>query len=156
VPKSIIVLGAGAVGCEFASIFNHVGSKTTLVEFMPRVLPIEDEDASKELEKHFSRRKDKIEVLTSTKVEKVEPTKNGIRVLATKGTEQVTLEAEVLLSAVGRAPVTNDFGMQHTNIKLEKNGTIKVDAMMRTTEPGVFAIGDIVPHAMLAHVASAQ
>jgi dihydrolipoamide dehydrogenase len=156
VPKSIIVLGAGAVGCEFASIFNHVGSKTTLVEYMPRILPIEDEDVSKELEKHFTRRKDKMEVLTGTKVEKIEPTKTGVKVLASKGDQKVELEAEILLSAVGRAPLTNDFGMQHTNIKLEKNGTIKVDAMMRTSEPNVFAIGDITPYPMLAHVASAQ
>jgi dihydrolipoamide dehydrogenase len=156
IPKSIIVLGAGAVGCEFASIFNNVGSKTTLVEFMPRILPIEDEDCSRELEKHFTRRKDKLEVLTGTKVEKIEPLAKGIKVMATKGTETITLEADILLSAVGRAPVTQDCGLEKTNIQVEKNGTIKVDAMMRTSEPNVFAIGDITPYPMLAHVASAQ
>jgi dihydrolipoamide dehydrogenase len=156
IPKSIIVLGAGAVGCEFASIFNHVGSETKLVEFLPRLLPIEDADVSKEIEKHFTRRKGPIEVFTGTKVEQVEPTSKGVKVKATRGTETVNLEAELLLSAVGRAPVTNDFGMQHTNIKLEKGGQIVVNAMMQTTEPNVYAIGDITPYPMLAHVASAQ
>jgi dihydrolipoamide dehydrogenase len=156
VPKSMIVLGAGAVGCEFASIFNHVGSEVKLVEFLPRLLPIEDDDASKELEKHFTRRKSKIECFTGTKVEKVEIGKSGVKVMAQKGSEMVTLEAEVLLSAVGRAPVTGDVGLEKTAIKLEKNGTITVDAMQRTSEPNVYAIGDITPYPMLAHVASAQ
>jgi dihydrolipoamide dehydrogenase len=155
IPKSIIVLGAGAVGCEFASIFNHVGSKTTLVEFMPRILPIEDEDASRELEKQFTRRKDRLEVLTGTKVEKIEPTSQGIKVLASKGSETVTLEADILLSAVGRAPVTDNCGLEKTNIKLDR-GFISVDSMQRTTEPNVYAIGDITPYPMLAHVASGQ
>jgi dihydrolipoamide dehydrogenase len=156
IPKSIIVLGAGAVGCEFASIFNHVGSQTTLVEFLPRVLPIEDADVSKELEKHFTRRKEKLEVLTGTRVDKVEPTAKGVKVQATRGTEVINLEAEILLSAVGRQPVTADCGLEKTNIKLEKNGTIATDTMHRTTEANVYAIGDLTPNPMLAHIASAQ
>ncbi len=154
VPKSLIVLGAGAVGTEFASLFNHVGTEVTLVEYLPRILPIEDEDSSKELAKHLRRRK--IEILTGTKLEKVELTKDGVMALVDTGTEKKTLKAQMLLSAVGRAPVTKDIGLEKTNIQLEKNGTIKVDAMHRTSEPNVFAIGDITPYPMLAHVASAQ
>ncbi|MBL9037451.1 MAG: dihydrolipoyl dehydrogenase [Archangium sp.] len=155
IPKSLIVLGAGAVGSEFASIFNHVGSQVTIVEFMPNVLPIEDIDISKELEKQFKRRK--IDVLTSTKFEKVENTGKGVKVTVTlpDGKQQV-LEAEYFLSAVGRAPVTKDIGLQHTNIQLGPKGTITIDPMMRTSEPNVFAIGDVTPYPWLAHCASAQ
>ena len=153
IPESIIVLGAGAVGCEFASVFNHVGSKTAIVEYMPNLLPIEDIDASKELERAFKKRK--IDVHTGAKVEKVEDTGKGVKVTMTVGSETRTLEAEILLSAVGRAPVTEDIGLEKTNIKPER-GFIKTDSMMRTTEPNVYAIGDVVPSPMLAHVASAE
>ena len=154
IPRSIIVLGAGAVGTEFASVFAHVGSETTIVEFLPNLLPIEDLDCSKELEKLFKRLR-KIEVMTSTKVEKVETHANGVKVTVNTGTETKVLEAEILLSAVGRSPVTNDAGLDKTNIKLDR-GFITVDANQRTSEPNVFAIGDITPYPMLAHVASAQ
>jgi dihydrolipoamide dehydrogenase len=152
-PSSIIVLGAGAVGCEFASIFNHVGCKTTLVEYLPHLLPIEDEDASKELEKQFRRRK--IDFVLGAKVEKAEAGEKGAKVSMQVGNEPRTLEAEIILSAVGRAPVTEDVGLETTNIKPER-GFIKTDEFMRTTEPNVYAIGDIVPTQMLAHVASAE
>ncbi len=153
IPKSIIVLGAGAVGCEFASMFNHVGSETTLVEFFPHLLPIEDEEASKELEKQFKRRKIGLEL--SARVEKVEPSGKGVKVTMTTPSGPKTIEAQILLSAVGRAPVTEDVGLEKTNIKLEK-GFIPVDDFMRTTEPNVYAIGDVIPGPMLAHVASAE
>ena len=153
IPKSIIVLGAGAVGCEFASVFNHVGSQTSIVEYMPNLLPIEDIDASKELEKAFKKRK--IDLYTSTKVEKVEHTATGVKVTMAVGNETKTLEAELLLSAVGRSPVTEDIGLKMTGVQTDR-GYIKVDSMMRTSEPNVYAIGDVVPTAMLAHVASAE
>ncbi len=153
IPKSIIVLGAGAVGCEFASVFNHVGSKTSIVEYLPALLPIEDADISKELEKIFKRRG--IDVHTGSAVEKVEHTADGVRVTMKVGSETKTLEAELLLSAVGRAPVTDDVGLQLTSIKPER-GYIKVDSMMRTTEPNVYAVGDVIPTPMLAHMASAE
>ncbi|MFN0061641.1 MAG: dihydrolipoyl dehydrogenase [Myxococcaceae bacterium] len=153
IPKSIIVLGAGAVGCEFASIFGHVGSQTTLVEYMPHVLPIEDEDASKELEKAFRKRKISMEL--GSQVQTVEHTKTGVKVTMAGASGTKTLEADILLSAVGRAPVTEDIGLENTNIKPER-GFIKVDGMMKTTEPNVYAIGDVVPTAMLAHLASAE
>ncbi len=155
VPKSLIVLGAGAVGTEFASIFAHVGSQVTIIEYMPNLLPIEDVDVSKELEKFFKRRK--IEVMTSTKFESIETTATGVKVTVTlpDGTKK-TLEAEYFLSAVGRAPVTKGIGLEKTNIQLMPKGTIQVDAMMRTSEPNVYAIGDITPYPWLAHCASAQ
>ena len=154
IPKSLIVLGAGAVGTEFASVFNHVGSQVTLIEYLPHVLPFEDEDSSKELEKHLKRRG--IELMLGSKIEKVELGGAGVKALVQTPEGAQTIEAEVLLSAVGRQPVTDDFGREKTNIQLEKNGTLKVDAMHRTTEPNVYAIGDITPYPMLAHVASAQ
>ncbi len=153
IPKSLIVLGAGAVGCEFASVFNHMGSQVAIVEYMPNLLPIEDIDASKELEKHFKKRK--IDLHTGAKVEKVESTATGVKVTMTVGTETRTLEAEILLSAVGRSPVTEDIGLDKTSIKTER-GFIKTDGMMRTTEPNVYAVGDVLPTPMLAHVGSAE
>lgn len=153
VPKSLIVLGAGAVGCEFASIFAHLGAQVTIVEYLPHLLPIEDEDLSKELEKQFRRRKIGYEV--SSKVEKVETSKSGVKVTMTTPSGSKTLEAEILLSAVGRSPVTEGIGLEKTNIKPER-GFIKTDNLMRTTEPNVYAIGDVVPTPMLAHVASAE
>jgi dihydrolipoamide dehydrogenase len=155
VPKSLIVLGAGAVGTEFASIFNHAGAQVTLVEYLPVVLPIEDADISKELEKQLKRRK--IDVMTGTKFEKVETSATGVKVTVTgaDGAQKV-LEAEYFLSAVGRGPVTKDIGLDKTNIQLGPKGTITVDGMMRTSEPNVFAIGDVTPHPWLAHCASAQ
>jgi dihydrolipoamide dehydrogenase len=153
IPSSIVILGAGAVGCEFASIFNHMGSQTTLVEYFPHLLPLEDEDASKELEKQFRRRK--IEFILGANVEKSEIGGKGAKVTMKVANETRTVEGEIVLSAVGRSPVTEDIGLEGTNIKTEK-GFIKTDEMMRTTEPNVYAIGDIVPTAMLAHVASAE
>jgi dihydrolipoamide dehydrogenase len=155
VPKSLVVLGAGAVGTEFASIFNQVGAAVTLMELMPHVLPIEDPDISKELEKHLKRRK--IDVLTATRFERVERTEAGVKVFATTADGQAkVIEAEYFLSAVGRAPVTKDCGLETTNIQLGPRGTIPIDSMMRTTEPNVYAIGDVTPYPMLAHCASAQ
>ncbi len=153
IPASIVVLGAGAVGCEFASIFAHVGSQVTVVEFMPHLLPIEDEDASKELEKAFRERKLSYEL--STQVEKVEKSAGGVKVTMKGPNGPKVIEAELLLSAVGRAPVTSDIGLEKLNIQLDR-GFIKTDEYMRTSEPNVYAIGDVVPTPMLAHVASSE
>ena len=153
IPKSILVLGAGAVGCEFASVFAHVGSEATILEFLPHLLPIEDEDASKELERHFRRRKIGYEL--SARVQKVEPGGKGVKVTMDTPSGSKTLEAAILLSAVGRSPVTEGVGLEATSIKPEK-GFIPVDDFMRTTEPNVYAIGDVIPGPMLAHMASAE
>ena len=153
IPKSVLVLGAGAVGCEFASIFAHVGSEVGILEFLPHLLPIEDEDASKELERQFRRRKIAYEL--SAKVQKVEPGGKGVKVTMDTPSGSKTLDAAILLSAVGRSPVTEGLGLETTSIKLDK-GFIPVDDFMRTTEPHVYAIGDVIPGPMLAHMASAE
>ncbi|MCL2011982.1 MAG: dihydrolipoyl dehydrogenase [Cystobacterineae bacterium] len=154
IPSSLIVLGAGAVGTEFASIFNQLGTQVTLVEYMPHILPFEDEDISKELEKHLKRKKMKLALGTS--LESIEAGPKGVKVLTKQGEETKLLEAEYLLSAVGRAPATSGVGLENTAIVLDGKGFVPVDAFQRTVEPHVYAIGDICPTPMLAHVASAQ
>jgi dihydrolipoamide dehydrogenase len=154
IPKSLIVMGAGAVGCEFASVYSRFGAETTLVELMPRLVPLEDEEVSKELEKSFRKRGIKSQV--DTKLEKLEKTETGVRVTGknSKG-EAVSLEAEMLLVAVGRMPYTEGLGLEGTKIKVER-GFITVDEFQQTGEKGVYAIGDIVPTPQLAHLASKE
>ncbi len=141
-PKSLVVIGAGAVGVEFASIFRSFGSEVTILEFLPRMVPVEDEEISKELARVF--RKRGIETQTGAKVEKVEKTASGVRVSYTdaNGKAQVK-EAEKVLVAVGRGPLTNGIGLEKTKVELER-GSVKVNEAQETAEPGVFAIGDIV------------
>jgi dihydrolipoamide dehydrogenase len=151
VPASLIVLGAGAVGVEFASIFATFGAKVTIVELLPRLIPIEDAALGAELERAFKKRG--LAVHTGTKVEKVVREKDRVTVTASKDGTPVQLEAEVLLVAVGRRPLTEDLGLEAMGIKLDR-GFVEVDGFMRTTRPGVWAIGDIVKTQALAHVAS--
>jgi dihydrolipoamide dehydrogenase len=151
VPESMIVLGAGAVGVEFASIYATFGTKVTIVELLPRLIPLEDAALGAELEKAFKRRG--LGVHTGTKVEKVAVAKDGVKVTATKDGKPVELEAEVLLVAIGRRPLTEDLGLEAAGAKLDR-GFVEVDPMMRTSAPGVYAIGDIVKTQALAHVAS--
>jgi len=150
-PKSLIVIGAGAVGVEFASIFRSFGTEVTLLEFLPRVVPIEDEEISKELARVF--RKRGIETQTGAKVEKVEKTATGVRVSYTDANRKAQVkEAEKVLVAVGRAPLTDGIGLEKTKIELER-GFVKVNETQETAEPGVYAIGDIVAGLpQLAHV----
>jgi len=154
IPKRFAVIGAGAVGTEFASMFMRFGSRVTLIELMDQILPIEDADIAAELKKSLKRQG--MTIHTGTEVRGVEHTREGVRIRAKgpKGND-LTIEADVLLSAVGRSPVTSGIGIEGTGITLEK-GFVLTDEFMRTGEPGVYAIGDIVPHAALAHVASAQ
>ena len=150
-PKSLIVIGAGAVGVEFASIFRSFGTEVTILEFLPRLVPAEDEEISKELARVF--RKRGIETQTGAKVEGVEKTPAGVRVTYTdaNGKAQVK-EAEKLLMAIGRAPQTGGIGLEKTRVELER-GFVKVGETQETAEPGVFAIGDIVAGLpQLAHV----
>ena len=150
-PKSLIVIGAGAVGVEFASIFRSFGTEVTILEFLPRVVPVEDEEISKELARVFKKRR--IDVNTGAKVEKVEMTAQGVRVSYTdaNGNAQVK-EAEKVLVAVGRAGRTADIGLEKTKVELER-GLVKVGEAQETAEPGVYAIGDIVAGLpQLAHV----
>ncbi|HET9229618.1 MAG TPA: FAD-dependent oxidoreductase, partial [Thermoanaerobaculia bacterium] len=151
VPGSLAVLGAGAVGTEFASIYHSFGTKVTLIEMLPRVLPIEDEEVSAELEKHLRRRG--IKVMAGTKMSGVEMTDGGVRLTLEKDNKVETLDAEKLLVAVGRKPVTENLGLEALGIEIER-GYIKVNPLMQTAVPHIYAIGDVVNTPWLAHVAS--
>jgi dihydrolipoamide dehydrogenase len=155
VPKSIAVLGAGAVGTEFASLYASFGSEVTLIEMLPRVLPIEDEEVSAELERAL--RKRKIKVLTGARLTGAERTDAGVRLTVERQGKETpeTIEAELLLSAVGRSPVTAGVGLEELGIELER-GYVKVNPLMQTNLPHVYAIGDVVNTPWLAHVASAE
>jgi dihydrolipoamide dehydrogenase len=154
IPKSMLVIGAGAVGCEFASIFSRFGTKTTIVEVMPQLLPIEDDEVSKEFTRIF--KKKGIDVFTDAKVLSCEVTEGGVKsVVEVKGKQQ-TIETEVVLSATGRRAVTENCGLEKTKVKLDQRGMVEVDGLMRTGEPNVYAIGDIVPTPALAHCAFAE
>ena len=142
IPKSLAIIGAGAVGVEFGSIYRTFGSEVSIIEFLPRVVPNEDEDVSKELARTFKKRG--IDINVGAKVEKVEKTKTGAKVTFTASDgKTVVKEAEKVLVAVGRAPRTENIGLETTKIKPER-GFIKVDEWMQTEEPGIYAIGDIV------------
>jgi dihydrolipoamide dehydrogenase len=142
IPKSLAIIGAGAVGVEFGSIFRSFGSEIVIIEFLPRVVPNEDEDVSKELARTFKKRG--IDINVGAKVEKVEKTKTGVRVTFTASDgKPVVKEAEKVLVAVGRAPRTENIGLETTKLKPER-GFIKVNEWMQTDEPGIYAIGDIV------------
>jgi dihydrolipoamide dehydrogenase len=153
VPKSLIVIGAGAVGVEFSSIFRSFGTEVTILEFLPRVVPVEGEEISKELARVFKKRG--IDINTGAKVEKVEKTETGVKVSYTdaNGKAQVK-EAEKVLVAVGRAGRTENVGIEKTKIELDR-GLVKVNAEQQTAEPGIYAIGDIISgFPQLAHVGS--
>ena len=153
-PKSLVVVGAGAVGMEFASIFRSFDAEITVLEMLPRVVPVEDEDISKELARVY--RKRGITCHTSAKVEKVENTKSGIAVTFTVDGKQQRIEAEKILIAVGRKPRTEGIGLEKTKIRPDR-GFIKTNGWMQTDEPGVYAIGDIVLGTpQLAHVGAME
>jgi dihydrolipoamide dehydrogenase len=154
IPKSLVIVGAGAVGVEFASIFRSFDTEVTILEMLPRLVPVEDEDVSKELARVY--RKRGISFHTGAKVEKVEKTKSGIAVTFTVDGKQQKIEAEKILIAVGRKPRTENVGLEKTHIKPDR-GFIKTDSWMETAEPGVYAIGDIVLGTpQLAHVGAME
>jgi dihydrolipoamide dehydrogenase len=149
-PKSLVIVGAGAVGVEFASIYRSFGCEVTIVEMLPRLVPVEDEEVSKELARVY--RKRGINFHTSAKVDKIDKTKTGIAVTISVDGKQEKIEAEKILIAVGRKPRTENVGLEKTAIKPER-GFIQVDSWMHTAEPGIYAIGDIVLGSpQLAHV----
>lgn len=155
IPKSLVVVGAGAVGIEFASIYKSFDCDVTILEMLPRMVPLEDEEISKELTRAFGKRG--IKSFTGTKVEKIEKTKNGIAVTFTPPDgKQQKLEAEKILIAVGRAPQTANVGLEKTKIKADR-GFVHTNEWMETEEPGIFAVGDIIAgFPQLAHVAFMQ
>lgn len=152
-PKSMIVVGSGAIGVEFGYFYNSMGSKVTIVEFMPRVVPVEDEDISKELEKNL--KKQGIDVMTSSEVIAVDTSGAGVKAKVKTATGEVTLEADVLLSAVGVAANIEGIGLETLGVKTDK-GRISVDKYGQTSVPGIYAIGDCSPGQALAHVASKE
>ena len=152
-PKSMVVVGSGAIGSEFAHFYNSIGTKVTLVEFLPLIVPVEDEEVSKQLERSF--KKAGMEVMTSSSVESVDTTGKvcQVTIKTPKGMEK--REAEIVLSAVGITSNLEDLGLEKLGIETDK-GKIKVDEFYRTNVKGVYAIGDIIPGPALAHVASAE
>lgn len=153
IPRSLIVIGAGAVGVEFASVFSRFGSEVTLLEMLPRVLPLEDEEISSELERSLS--KAGIKIFTGAMVLAVAASNGAAKVSAQIGEKAQEFVAEKVLVAVGRRAYTDGLGLENTRVELER-GFIKTDQYMRTAEPGVYAIGDVVQTPLLAHVASAE
>ena len=159
IPKSIVILGSGAVGVEFASIFRRFGSDVTLVELLPRIVPVEDEAVSAELEKSF--RKQGIKVLTGTKVTAAKAGANAVDLEAqTPDGKTVKMNAEYVLVATGRGPVTSGLGAEDAGLQMDR-GYVRVDAQYRTSVAGVSAIGDVITfekpgHPQLAHLSSAE
>lgn len=155
IPKTLIVIGAGAVGVEFASIFNRFGTKVTVLEMLPKLVPVEDEEVSGELERVF--KKTGIRCETGAKAENIERTANGVKIkVALANGKSEVMEAEKLLVAVGRKPNTESVGIENTKAELDR-GFVKVNGMQQTAEPGLYAIGDIVAGTpQLAHVATAE
>ena len=152
-PSSIIIVGAGAIGLEFAYFYQALGTKVTIIEFMDRLAPIEDIDVSKALEKSF--KKMGITVLTNSKVEIAKSHPTNVRVVVSTPKETLNLEADILLSAVGITPNIENIGLEHVGLEIE-SGKIKVDQFYKTNVEGYYAIGDVVGGQALAHVASAE
>jgi dihydrolipoamide dehydrogenase len=153
IPTDIVIVGAGAVGCEFASMYHDLGTKVTLLEYFPQIVPLEDRDVSQTLERSFSRRG--MTVMTNARFDstKVEVSKDGICLMVgPEGKEPQELRAEQMLVAAGRATNIEDIGLETTKVEVDR-GFVKVDGRMRTKEPHVYAIGDIVGGLMLAHTA---
>jgi dihydrolipoamide dehydrogenase len=152
-PKSMIVVGSGAIGVEFGYFYSTLGTKVTIVEFMDRIVPVEDEEISKELAKNF--KKNGIEIMTSSEVTSVDTSGNGVKAKVKTKEGEVVLEADVVLSAVGVTANVEGIGLEELGVKTEK-GKIAVDKYYKTNVPGVYAIGDCVPGQALAHVASKE
>jgi len=152
-PKTMLVVGSGAIGSEFAYFYNSMGTKITLVEFLPRIVPVEDEDISKELEKQF--KKQGIEVLTNSEVLSVDTNGDGINAKVKTPNGEINLKADIVLSAVGVVANIEGVGLEELGIKTEK-GKIVVDANQQTNIPGIYAIGDCTPNQALAHKASKE
>jgi dihydrolipoamide dehydrogenase len=154
-PGSVIIAGAGAIGVEFAYVMSNYGVQVTIVEFLDRVVPLEDEEVSAELHKQYER--SGIKVMVSTKVEKIEDTGKTARVTVTApdGKQQI-LEADKVLQAIGFKPRTEGYGLEKTGVKLTDKGAIAINGKLQTNVPNIYAIGDVTAKLMLAHVAEAM
>jgi dihydrolipoamide dehydrogenase len=153
-PESIIIAGAGAIGVEFAYVLSNYGVKVTIVEYLDRMVPNEDEEVSKELAKAYKRAG--IDVLTSTRVDRIDDEGDHVTVTVTRGDQQQQLTAAKVLQAIGFAPRIEGYGLETTGVKLTDRGAVDINELMQTNVPSIFAIGDVTGKLMLAHVASAQ
>jgi len=153
-PRSIIIDGAGAIGVEFAYVMSNYGVQVTIVEFLDRMLPLEDIDVSKELAKRF--RKYGVDVLTSTRVESIDDSGDQVTVTVSQNGETKQLTADKVMQAIGFAPRTTGYGLENTGVELTERGAIAIDDFMRTNVPHIYAIGDVTAKLMLAHVGEAQ
>ena len=153
-PGSVVIIGAGAIGAEFATIWSSFGTKVSMVEMLPNVLPLEDAEISAELGKAFKKRG--IEILTGHKVNSIEATANGVKVEVTGDGGEKTLEAEQALVAIGFRPNSSNLGLEDVGVKLDGKGNIEIDERQASNIPGIWAIGDVTGKVLLAHVASTQ
>ena len=153
-PESAIVIGGGAIGVEFSTIWSSYGTDVTIVEMLPHILPAEDPETADVLAKEYKKRG--IKVMAGTKVESVEKTKSGVKVTVSDDKGQQVLEAEQALVAIGFRPNSAGFGLEELGVKLDKRGFIEIDERMATNVPGIYAIGDVTGKLLLAHVASAM
>lgn len=153
-PKSVVIIGSGAIGVEFATVWNSYGVDVTIVEMLPRIVPMEDEEVSAELTKALKKRK--IEMLTGHKVEAVEATKAGVKVTVSAGDEEKIIEAEQALVAIGFRPNSANIGLEEVGVQINEHGFVEIDERMATNIPGIWAIGDVTGKLMLAHVGSAM
>jgi dihydrolipoamide dehydrogenase len=155
-PKKMVVVGAGAIGMEFAYFYNAIGTEVTIVEYLPALVPREDADICREIEKSY--KKSGISVLTNHAVQSVESKGNGciVKIKANADGKESTIECDVVLSAAGVAPNTENIGLEALGVQMERGGLIKVDEYYKTNVAGIYAIGDVVPGPALAHVASAE
>ncbi len=152
-PKTMIVVGSGAIGVEFGYFYNSMGTKVTIVEFLPRVVPVEDEEISKELEK--SLKKQGINIMVSSEVTKVDTSGNGVKATVKTATGEQIIEADILLSAIGVQANIEGIGLEELGVKVDK-GRVMVDKYGQTNVPGIYSIGDCSPGQALAHVASKE
>src|SRR5512145_1382896 len=153
-PKSVIVIGSGAIGVEFSTVWRSYGVDVTIVEMLPRLVPLEDEEVSKELKKEFEKRG--IKCLVGNKVESLETTDSGVQVKVSAEGKETTLEAEQTLVAIGFRPNSKGFGLEEVGVKINKRGFVEINEKMQTSVPNIYAIGDVTGKLLLAHVASAM
>ena len=152
-PKKMVIVGSGAIGVEFAYFYNAMGSDVTIIEFMPNIVPVEDVDVSKQLQRSF--KKSGIKVMTNSSVEKVDTKESGCKVTVKTKTGEEIIDCDVVLSAVGIVANIENIGLEEVGIKTDK-GKIMVDDFYKTNKDGYYAIGDVLPNQALAHVASAE
>ncbi len=153
-PKSVIVIGSGAIGVEFSTVWNSYGVDVTIVEMLPRLVPLEDEEVSKDLKKEFEKRG--IKCLVGNKVELVETTAKGVKVKVSAEGKETTLEADQTLVAIGFRPNSKGLGLEEVGVKISERGFIEINEKMQTNVPNIYAIGDVTGKLMLAHVGSAM